>query len=79
MATLAEMAGAYRAAAVKVAMRLREKETAGADPYEIRQLRAILADIRLAQRCLSGYYDVPRPPEITVTGMKARGASADDH
>lgn len=79
MATLDAMAAEYRMAAAKLAKRLQEKEASGAPAKEIRQLRAALQDIRMVQRCLSSYYDLPRPSEITIARMKARGSSHEDH
>ena len=78
MSTLKEMAQEYRAAAAKLAMRIKEKRDAGAPEAEIRSLSAALQDIRAAQRELDGYYTVPRS-DITSAGWKARGVTKDDH
>lgn len=73
------MAGEYRAASAALAARIRDKEQAGATGRELRELRGILRELRVTQRCLAHYYDLPRPEEITTAGLKARGYSADDH
>lgn len=77
--TTEQLAGEYRAASAALAKRIREKEAAGASRRELRQLRSILGELREVQRCLEGYYDLPRPESITSAGWKARGPSADDH
>lgn len=77
--TMEQLAGEYRAASAALAAKIREKERAGASGRELRQLRGILQELRTVQRCLAHYYDLPRPEEITVAGMTARGYSADDH
>ena len=79
MADLRELAAGYRIAAAKLAMRIREKEERGDPPEDIRKLRGMLADLREVQRCLDGYYDIPRPSEITMSNMRARGPSHEDH
>lgn len=79
MSTMREMAREYRLAAVKLAMRIQEKQAAGANEQELRQLRVTLRDIREIQRTLDGYYDIPRPERITAVGWKSRGPSDDDH
>ena len=79
MAALRELATVYRIAAAKLAMRIREKEEQGAPAEELKSLRAALRDLREVQRCLDGYYDIPRPSEITMANMKARGPSHEDH
>lgn len=79
MSTLAEMAAEYREAAAKLALRITEKQAAGASPAELNSLREALGDIREAQRALSGYYDIPRAPGVTCAGWRARGLSQDDH
>lgn len=79
MDSLERMAAGYRIAAALLARRIHEKEAAGASASELRRLRGILRELRVTQRCLAHYYDLPRPEEITSAGMTARGYSADDH
>lgn len=74
-----QLAGEYRAASARLAASIRAREAAGASAAELRRLRGILQELRTTQRCLAHYYDLPRPEEITMAGLKARGASADDH
>lgn len=79
MATMQEMAAEYRIAAARLAMRIKEKRAAGADPKVIRELYQALRDIREAQRVLDGYYDVSRPEgPFTLMDLKAR-KTRDDH
>ncbi len=68
-----EMAAEYRAAAAMLAMRIREKEAAGAGASELNALREALRDIRTAQRTLDGYYTLPRDEGITSAGWRGRG------
>jgi len=77
--SMKEMATEYRLAAARLAIRIKEKKAAGADPKLLHDLYQALRDIREAQRILDGYYDVPRPVgPYTLTGMAAR-RSKDDH
>ena len=79
MTSLEKMAVGYRIASAQLAKRIQEKQEAGAPAKEIQKLRAALNEMRVVQRCLAHYYDMPRPPEITMSQAKARGASKDDH
>lgn len=76
---MAEMAAEYRVASAQLAMRIRAMEAAHTDPARVRALRRILQELRAVQRTLSGYYDLPRDPEITSAGWRGRGPSQDDH
>ncbi len=60
MAAMKEMAEEYRTAAAKLAMHIQKKRAAGAGDRELKELYAVLRDMREAQRLLDGYYDVPR-------------------
>ena len=77
--TMREMAAEYRAAAAMLAMRIREKQAAGAGKQELYPLREALTDIRRVQRTLDSYYTVPRDESITSAGWRGRGPSRDDH
>lgn len=79
VSTLKEMAQEYRKAAAVLAIRIRDKDSAGAGKEELDQLREALRDIREIQRLLSGYYDIPRAEGVSAAGWRARGASKDDH
>lgn len=77
--TMKQLAVEYRMTSAVLAARIRAKEDAGASAWELRQLRGVLRELRVTQRCLAHYYDLPRPEEITTAGMTARGYSSDDH
>ena len=80
MSTLKEMAYEYKTAAAKLAMSIKQHETAGdLTSEEMKSLRQALKDTREVAHLLSGYYDVPRPDSgITLLGLKAR-RTHDDH
>jgi len=71
MSTMAELAEEYRAETARLAMRLAEKRAAGASEREVRMLEEMLREMRAKQRVLSSYYDAPRDPSITMTGLFA--------
>ena len=66
------MAEAYRATAAQLSARIEEKRRSGAPEYEIHALKKTLAEIRMVQRTLDGYYITPRAPEITSAGWYAK-------
>ncbi len=71
MSTMAEMAASYREETARIAMRLAEKRAAGADEGELHMLEEMLHEMRVKQRLLASYYDAPRDPSITMTGVFA--------
>ncbi len=78
MASMKELVPQYREAAAKLAMRIAEKQAAGASRAELASLREALRDVREAQRLMDGYYDVPRSGRLAAVGWRAV-RSRDDH
>ena len=78
MSTMAEMAVEYRKEAAKIAMRISEKEVAGAPRWEIEMLKVMLREMRDKQRLLASYYDVPRERSISMSGAYAPKYRRDD-
>lgn len=72
MPTMREMAGEYRLAAAKLAMRIQEERAAGASQARLAALAGALRDIRETQRLLDGYYEAPRSSSLAAVGWKAR-------
>lgn len=71
MSTMKEMAESYRAESARIAMRIREKQDAGAAGWEIEELRRMLREMRAKQRTLETYYDAPREISITMSCARA--------
>ena len=78
MARMKALAAEYRMTSARLAMKIREKQAAGASEAELRPLRQALSEIRAVQRVLEGYYDLPRDPALTSAGWYGRGRSKDD-
>ena len=72
-----EMAAEYRRESAKIAMRIAEKKAAGAPAWEVRTLETMLAEMRVKQRLLDSYYDVPRDGSITMSGAYAPRCKGD--
>ena len=67
-----EMAGEYRLAAAKLAIRIQVERAAGASRARLTALAGALRDIRETQRLLDGYYEAPRSSPLAAVGWKAR-------
>lgn len=69
---LKDMALEYRAASAKLALRIAEKQAAGASPAELSSLREALRDMRETRRLLDGYYDLPRSCDFAAVDWAGR-------
>lgn len=72
MAAMKELVPEYREASAKLAMRIAEKQAAGASYAELRPLQEALRDIRETQRLMDSYYEIPRSPGVSAVGWNAR-------
>lgn len=80
MSTLEELAMEYRQAAAKLAMAIDQHSKAGdLPPGQLSQMRSMLEELRMTQRTLSGYYDLPRPGTVDCSSWKAGKGRKDDH
>lgn len=76
MATLAELSGQYREAAVRLRLAIEEREglAARGDPgvvWELTILRQMLAEMRDLRRLTESYYSRPRSRLYTTAGLTA--------
>lgn len=80
METLKEMAMEYRRTAAMLAYKLEEhKRKQDLTPDQMATLRRMLEDLRMVQRTLSSYYDLPRPGVVDASSWRAGGHRSDDN
>lgn len=72
MAKMTELAPDYTTAAALLARKIKQMRADGGNPYIITQYNAALRHTRKVRSVLLNYYDMDRPPEITLgCGLKA--------
>ena len=80
MSTLEELALEYRRAAARLAMAIDRHSRAGdLPPGQLSQMRSMLEELRMTQRTLSGYNDLPRPGTVDCSSWRAGKGRKDDH